>query len=129
MLVVHGLENAGRMAYEVWWALAFGFAISAIVQAWVTLEEDAREHARTADAGHEHHAMESTLPLRRRLVSAEAWSDVAHNFRGDWQMLWKEIGIGFVLAGFAGLIPNRVFEAAFLTNAPAPFQLIENVIL
>jgi hypothetical protein len=33
MFVVHGLENAGRMAYEVWWALAFGFAISAIVQA------------------------------------------------------------------------------------------------
>jgi uncharacterized membrane protein YraQ (UPF0718 family)/YHS domain-containing protein len=231
MFVVHGLENAGRMAYEVWWALAFGFAISAIVQAWVPrerieralagsgvapvaratalgaassscsyaavaiakslfqkgasaasalafqfastnlvwelglvlwillgwrftlaeflggavlivlmtvllrlfvspkLEEEAREHARTADAGHEHHAVESTLPLRRRLVSAEAWSDVAHNFRGDWQMLWKEIGIGFLLAGFAGLIPNRVFEAAFLTHAPAPLQLVENVIL
>jgi uncharacterized membrane protein YraQ (UPF0718 family)/YHS domain-containing protein len=231
MLVVHGLENAGRMAYEVWWALAFGFAISAIVQAWVPrerieralsgsgfapiaratalgaassscsyaavaiakslfqkgasaasalafqfastnlvwelglvlwillgwrftlaefvggavlivlmtvllrlfvspkLEAEAREHALTADAGHEHHAVESRLPLRRRLVSAEAWSDVAHNFRGDWQMLWKEIGIGFLLAGFAGLIPNRVFEAAFITDAPAPLRLIENVIL
>jgi uncharacterized protein len=231
MFVVHGLENAGRMAYEVWWALAFGFAVSAIVQAWVPrerieralsgsgfapvvratalgaassscsyaavaiakslfqkgasaasalafqfastnlvwelglvlwillgwrftlaefvggavlivlmtvllrlfvspkLEEEAREHALTADAGHEHHAMESTLPLRRRLISAEAWSDVAHNFRGDWQMLWKEIGTGFLLAGFAGLIPNRVFEAAFLTNSPAPLRLIENVIV
>ena len=61
--------------------------------------------------------MESTLPLRRRLVSAEAWSDVAHNFRGDWQMLWKEIGIGFLIAGFAGLIPNRVFEAR---SSPMP---------
>ena len=231
MFVVHGLENAGRMAYEVWWALAFGFAISAIVQAWVPrerieralsgsgfapiaratalgaassscsyaavaiakslfqkgasaasalafqfastnlvwelglvlwillgwrftlaeflggavlivlmtvllrlfvspkLEEEAREHALTADAGHEHHAVESTLPLRRRLVSTEAWSDVAHNFRGDWQMLWKEIGIGFLLAGFGGLIPNRVFEAAFLTDSPAPLRLIENVIV
>src|SRR5437899_7022011 len=35
MFVVHGIENAGEMAYEVWWALVFGFAISAIVQAWV----------------------------------------------------------------------------------------------
>ena len=25
---------------------------------------------------------------------------MAHNFRGDWQMLWREIGIGFLLAGF-----------------------------
>jgi uncharacterized protein len=231
MFVVHGLENAGRMAYEVWWALAFGFAISAIVQAWVPrerieralsgsgfapiaratalgaassscsyaavaiakslfqkgasaasalafqfastnlvwelglvlwillgwrftlaeflggavlivlmtvllrlfvspkLEEEAREHALTADAGHEHHAVESTLPLRRRLVSTEAWSDVAYNFRGDWEMLWKEIGTGFLLAGFAGLIPNRVFEAAFLTDSPTPLRLIENVIV
>src|SRR3989442_11700575 len=30
-----GLTNALLMAYEVWWALVLGFAISAIVQAWV----------------------------------------------------------------------------------------------
>ena len=31
------------------------------------------------------------MPLRQRVRSLQAWSDVAHNFRGDWQMLWKEI--------------------------------------
>jgi uncharacterized membrane protein YraQ (UPF0718 family)/YHS domain-containing protein len=231
MFVAHGIENAARMAYEVWWALVFGFAVSAIVQAWVPrerieralsgsgfapvaratalgaassscsyaavaiakslfqkgasaasaltfqfastnlvwelglvlwvllgwrftlaefvggvvlivfmtvllrlfvsrrLEDEAREHARSADTGHAHHTAASKLPLRRRLVSSEAWSDVAHNFRGDWRMLWKEIGIGFLLAGFAGLIPNRVFEAAFLHNAPAPLRLLENVVV
>src|SRR4030088_19207 len=30
-----GFEQAFLMAYEVWWALVLGFAISAIVQAWV----------------------------------------------------------------------------------------------
>src|SRR3954464_5523283 len=30
-----GLWNAVLMAWEVWWALVIGFAISAIVQAWV----------------------------------------------------------------------------------------------
>jgi uncharacterized protein len=33
-----GLENSLLMAYEVWWALVLGFAISAIVQAWVPRE-------------------------------------------------------------------------------------------
>jgi uncharacterized membrane protein YraQ (UPF0718 family) len=33
-----GLANAALMAYEVWWALVLGFAISAIVQAWVPRE-------------------------------------------------------------------------------------------
>src|SRR3954451_12981218 len=30
-----GLEQSFLMAYEVWWALVIGFAISGIVQAWV----------------------------------------------------------------------------------------------
>src|SRR5918911_88684 len=30
-----GLWQAFEMAWEVWWALVLGFAISAIVQAWV----------------------------------------------------------------------------------------------
>src|SRR3954462_4634910 len=33
-----GLSNAFLMAWQVWWALVFGFAISAIVQAWVPRE-------------------------------------------------------------------------------------------
>src|SRR3954454_3085746 len=32
------LKDAFLMAWEVWWALVFGFAISAIVQAWVPRE-------------------------------------------------------------------------------------------
>jgi uncharacterized protein len=231
MFVLDGLRNAGEMAYEVWWALVLGFAISAVVQAWVPrsriekalsgdgaapvaratalgaassscsyaavaiakslfqkgasataalafqfastnlvwelglvlwvllgwrftlaefvggivlvvlmsmllrffvsrrLESEARAHAQEADSGHVHPTSESTLPWRRRVLSADAWSDVAHNFRGDWQMLWKEIGIGFLLAGFIGLVPNDVFGKLFLTDAPAPLQLLENVVV
>src|SRR3954453_3053422 len=33
-----GLSNDFLMAWEVWWALVLGFAISAIVQAWVPRE-------------------------------------------------------------------------------------------
>src|SRR5882724_3043287 len=33
-----GLEQSFLMAYEVWWALVLGFAISAIVQSWVPRE-------------------------------------------------------------------------------------------
>src|SRR6516165_1618305 len=34
-VVWHGLRDSFLMAWEVWWALVLGFAISAIVQAWV----------------------------------------------------------------------------------------------
>jgi uncharacterized membrane protein YraQ (UPF0718 family)/YHS domain-containing protein len=93
------------------------------------LEARAREHAQEATTGHAHHAASSELPWSGRLRSAEAWSDVAHNFRGDWQMLWKEIGIGFLLAGFIGLLPMDVFNTLFVTDATGPLKTIENAIV
>src|SRR5450755_1684712 len=226
-----GLSNTFLMAWEVWWALVLGFAISAIVQAWVPreriqgalggagprsiviatglgaassscsyaaiaiakslfqkgasaasalafqfastnlvfelglviwvligwqftlaefvggivlivvmtsllrlfvskrLEEHAREHAQEADAGHQHHSAGTQLTLRQRVTSIEAWSDVAHNFRNDWTMLWKEITIGFFLAGFIGLLGNDFFNGLFIRHASPALRTVENVVL
>jgi hypothetical protein len=227
-----GLWNAVLMAWEVWWALVLGFAISAIVQAWIPrarieralagegpaqiaratglgaassscsyaaiaiakslfqkgasaasalafqfastnlvwelglvlwvlmgwqftlaeylggivmivlmwgmlrlfvsprLEAKAREHAQTADAGHQHHAVGTEgLSWRERLTSAGAWSDVAHNFRADWKMLWKEITIGFLLAGFIALLGDDFFNGLFLDDAPAVVQTLWGAII
>ena len=94
------------------------------------LEERAREHAIAAETGHQHHMAGSEgLSWRERLTSVSAWSDVAHNFRGDWEMLWKEIVGGFIIAGFVALLPNGFFNALFLTDAPGAVQTIENVLL
>jgi uncharacterized membrane protein YraQ (UPF0718 family) len=106
--------------------------MSAMLRLFVSpaLERRAREHARHADAGHQHHsAGGEELPWRERLTSAAAWSDVAHNFRGDWQMLWKEITLGFVLAGFVAQLGNDFFRSLFVTNAPAPLPTLENVVI
>jgi uncharacterized protein len=229
--VGHGLEDAFLMAWTVWWALVLGFAISAIVQAWVPrerieralggagvrpvalatalgaassscsyaaiaiarslfakgasaagalafqfastnlvielgvvmwvligwqftlaeligglllivvmsallrlfvsrrLEEQAREHARGADAGHRHEPAGGDMKLRERLGSLAAWSDVASNFRNDWSMVWKEIAVGFLLAGFVGQLHHSFFDALFLTHAPGAVKLIENALL
>jgi uncharacterized membrane protein YraQ (UPF0718 family) len=87
-------------------------------------EERAREHALHADAGHQHESAGGA-----RLTSMQAWSDVAHNFRGDWQMLWKEIGLGFVLAGFIGLLGDDFFNFLFIENAPSGLRTLENVLV
>ena len=88
-------------------------------------EAEAREHARTAHVGHVHHAAGTEgMTWRERLTSVNAWSDVAHNFRGDWQMLWKEILTGFVLAGFIALLGDDFFNGLFLTDAPTAVQTI-----
>jgi hypothetical protein len=93
------------------------------------VESRAREHALDADSGHQHHSAGESMSVRDRVTSARAWSDVAHNFRNDWSMLWKEITIGFLLAGFIGQLPDSFFNALFITEAPAPVRLIENAVV
>ena len=94
------------------------------------LEDEARRHAEAAEAGHQHaSAGTAGLFLRRRLTSVQAWSDVAHNFRGDWEMLWREIISGFVIAGFISLLPKDFFNSLFVSDASPPVRLLENVVL
>lgn len=226
-----GLKDAFLMAWEVWWALVLGFAISAVVQAWIPrqrieaalagdgaapiaratglgaassscsyaaiaiakslfqkgasaasalafqfastnlvwelglvlwvllgwqftlaeyigglvmialmwgllrffvsprLEAQAREHAQHADSGHQHRAASAEMGWRERLTSPAAWSDVAHNFRGDWKMLWKEITAGFLLAGFIAQLGDDVFNSLFVKDAPPVVTAIENVVV
>jgi uncharacterized membrane protein YraQ (UPF0718 family) len=93
------------------------------------LEEQAREHALQADTGHQHHSAGAHMTVRERLTSVSAWSDVAHNFRNDWAMLYKEIALGFLLAGFIGQLPDSFFNKLFLTHAPAGVKLLENAIV
>ncbi|MGA8746958.1 MAG: permease [Solirubrobacterales bacterium] len=227
-----GLEQSFLMAYEVWWALVLGFAISAMVQAWVPrarvegtlagqgfaplaratglgaassscsyaaiaiakslfqkgasaaaalafqfastnlvwelglviwiligweftlaeflggflmialmalglrlfispeLEQEARAHARGVEADHHHdHAGAGHLSWRQRLSSPRAWTEVAINFRGDWRMLWKEITIGFLLAGFIGLLGDNFFSVLFIEHAPPLARTVENALV
>ncbi|HEY2535711.1 MAG TPA: permease, partial [Solirubrobacteraceae bacterium] len=67
--------------------------------------------------------------LSGRLRSLQAWSDVAHNFRNDWAMLYREIALGFLLAGFIGLLGQDFFNRLFAVDAPEPWRLLENVIV
>jgi uncharacterized membrane protein YraQ (UPF0718 family)/YHS domain-containing protein len=83
-----------------------------------------RAHAVEAEPGHAHHAAAGAKPF-----SLQGWSDVAHNFRGDVEMLWKELLGGFLIAGYVSLLPKGFFNGLFITSAPAPLRLIENVIV
>ncbi|MGZ5376242.1 MAG: permease, partial [Solirubrobacterales bacterium] len=106
--------------------------MTVILRAFVSrrLEQEAREHAQRAAGGHEHDhgGAGGGASLRERISSRGAWSDVAVNFRMDWGMLWKEITIGFLLAGFIGLLGDDFFNALFVTDAPPALRTIENVI-
>jgi uncharacterized membrane protein YraQ (UPF0718 family) len=87
-------------------------------------QQQARERAQAVDAGHVHHSAGGS-----RAFTREGWSDVAYNFRGDWQMLWRDIALGFLIAGFVALVPTDVLNSLFLSDRSGPLQLLENVLV
>ena len=115
-----GLWNAFLMAWEVWWALVLGFAISAIVQAWVPRERDrARAGGRracgpvataTGLGAASSSCSYAAIAIAKSLFQkgASAASALAFQFASTnlvWELglvLWVLIGWQFTLAEYVG---------------------------
>jgi uncharacterized membrane protein YraQ (UPF0718 family) len=93
------------------------------------LEEAARRHAQQAEAGHEHGTAATQMTWRERVRSLDAWAEVAGNFRADWTMLWKEITIGFFLAGFIALLGDDFFNDLFLKGESGLLPTVWNAVI
>ncbi|MBV9839349.1 MAG: permease [Solirubrobacterales bacterium] len=111
--------------------------VALLARAFVSrrLEQQARARARAPAAAHHHHHHHGDgqhgLPggLRAQLGSRAAWTQVARYFQADWLVLWKEIAVGLLLAGFVAQLGDRFFESLFLKHAAAPLPAIENVLV
>ena len=57
-------------------------------------EEEARAQTRTAATGHQHLPAGADLRWREWLTTVQALSDVGHQYRGDWDVLWQEVRWG-----------------------------------
>lgn len=58
--------------------------------------------------------------LGERLRDPLAWRRVGSAYRSEWAMVWKELIVGFTIAGaVAALVPASFFEALFPTGGSA----------
>jgi hypothetical protein len=79
------------------------------------LVSSARETARRAEGSG---ASESVPDWRELIRSREGWSRVAGRYVMEWQMVWKDVTIGFTVAGvIATFVPHRFFESLFVGSA------------
>lgn len=54
-----------------------------------------------------------------RLSSIAGWVNISHSFVMNWAMLWRDIGIGLLVAGALGAwVPNEFWKAFFLVDHP-----------
>src|SRR6059058_6214574 len=131
MILLDGLRNAAEMAYEVWWALVLGFAISAIVQAWVPRariqqalagEGFAPVARATALGAASSSCSYAAVAIAKSLFQkgASAAASLAFQFASTnlvWELgliLWVLLGWRFTLAEFAGGIVLIVLMTVLL---------------
>jgi uncharacterized protein len=130
----------------LWLLMGWQFVLAEVIGAFVliglmwllmsiflpkTLEEEARRHAESAteECGHQHHHSPSATAATHGTTGEGGgrWTRLANAFWMDWQMLWKEIIGGFLIAGFiAALVPANWWEALFLNSGPPMLRLVEN---
>lgn len=52
---------------------------------------------------------------KHKVTSREGWRQIGHTYVMEWQMVWKDVLIGFTVAGvIAAFVPERFFQALFL---------------
>ncbi|MCB0696855.1 MAG: permease [Chitinophagaceae bacterium] len=75
------------------------------------------------------------LPAKQKLFSAESWAKVAKQFNMEWQMVWKDVTIGFTIAGIiAAFVPDEFFRTLFINSGKTGgdysfFTLLEHVLV
>ncbi|WP_421870948.1 permease [Marinoscillum sp.] len=81
------------------------------------------------DHGQQHHQHEhSESSLKQK------WAMVGHKYQMEWNMVWKDVTIGFTIAGLvAAFVPRSFFETLFINTAQGGdysfFTLLEHVII
>src|SRR5712692_2797329 len=58
-------------------------------------------------------------PLLKRMLSKNGKIAISHYFVMDWHALWKDIGVGLLLAGALGAtVPHAFWQSFFFTSHP-----------
>lgn len=79
------------------------------------LEKNARKHARKLDGEEDKSEGHNWKQL---ITSLEGWELVAKKYLMEWRMVWKDVTIGFTVAGIiAVFVPKYFFEALFIGSS------------
>ena len=62
-------------------------------------------------------AVDETTSWRKKLKQEESWVRVSRKYKMEWQMVWKDVTVGFTIAGIvAAFVPDAFFETLFINS-------------
>ncbi|MCT8340568.1 permease [Flavobacteriaceae bacterium TK19130] len=80
-------------------------------------------------------SMDSDTSWKKKIQSSKGWTKVARQYKMEWQMVWKDVTVGFTIAGIvAAFVPDSFFQTLFINSGPDTtdfgfFTLLEHVVV
>jgi uncharacterized membrane protein YraQ (UPF0718 family) len=131
-IVLYLLMGWQFMAAEWLGGIVLVAALSLVVRLTypARLVEAARHHPEPGRAHQHGEAAEAPGSVWEKLSRHATWVRIAQNFVMDWSMLWKDVALGFLIAGaLAAFVPDGVWQALFVRGASPWIQVPCNALL
>lgn len=97
------------------------------------LENQAREHAQEAGGSQDTSSDNEQTNWKEKMGSIAAWQEVANRYVMEWKMVWKDVTIGFTVAGIiAVFVPTEFFQSLFIgagQESNSFFQILAQTIV
>ena len=92
--------------------------------------EEARSRAQ-AEQGDEDSGQTEGRDWKNRITSKQRWAEVAQRYVMEWAMVWKDVTVGFTIAGIiAAFVPRAFFEWLFIGgNDPGFWALLAQAVV
>jgi len=78
---------------------------------------------------------DSSKSWKKKMKSEESWAKVAKQYGMEWKMVWKDVTVGFTIAGIvAAFVPDSFFQTLFINTGDGNsdfgfFTIFEHIIV
>jgi len=77
------------------------------------LIENARKNLENEDSDE----MDGSKDWKKQIQKEDSWARVAKKYKMEWQMVWKDVTVGFTIAGIVAVfVPDSFFETLFINS-------------
>ena len=93
------------------------------------------EKARNNLEGQDDNDMDDSKDWKMQILQEKSWAKVAKKYKMEWQMVWKDVTVGFTIAGIvAAFVPDSFFETLFINSGKGQtsftfFEILEHIIV
>ena len=96
------------------------------------LIEAARKNLDSEDDGD---SMDDSKDWKKQIIKENSWARVGKKYKMEWQMVWKDVTVGFTIAGIvAAFVPDAFFQTLFINSGQGNtdfsfFEILEHIIV